>query len=97
MFVCMGNICRSPLAEGVFRHQAREAGVLDAFEIALSKMVMPSIWVIPFVLYTGVYCAWAWIIKAAFDFFTYWFLNPEEPLSLPLYFGLVAYRLPILI
>ncbi len=36
MFVCMGNICRSPLAEGVFRHQAREAGVLDNFEIASS-------------------------------------------------------------
>ena len=36
MFVCMGNICRSPLAEGVFRHLAREAGVLDSFEIASS-------------------------------------------------------------
>ena len=36
MFVCMGNICRSPLAEGIFRHLAREAGVLDNFEIASS-------------------------------------------------------------
>ena len=36
MFVCMGNICRSPLAEGVLRHQAREAGVLDHLEIASS-------------------------------------------------------------
>ena len=36
MFVCMGNICRSPLAEGVFRHLAREAGLLDRFEIASS-------------------------------------------------------------
>ncbi len=36
MFVCMGNICRSPLAEGVFRHLAREAGVLDEFDIASS-------------------------------------------------------------
>ena len=36
MFVCLGNICRSPLAEGVFRHSARERGVLDAFEIASS-------------------------------------------------------------
>ena len=36
MFVCMGNICRSPLAEGVFRHLAREAGELDNFEIASS-------------------------------------------------------------
>lgn len=33
LFVCMGNICRSPLAEAVFRHQARERGVEDRFEI----------------------------------------------------------------
>lgn len=29
LFVCMGNICRSPTAEGVFRHQVARAG-LDA-------------------------------------------------------------------
>ncbi len=29
LFVCMGNICRSPTAEGVFRHHVTEAG-LDA-------------------------------------------------------------------
>lgn len=33
LFVCLGNICRSPLAEGVFRHLAGEAGVLDRFVI----------------------------------------------------------------
>lgn len=27
LFVCLGNICRSPLAEGVFHHLAAEAGV----------------------------------------------------------------------
>ncbi len=27
LFVCMGNICRSPMAEGVFRHLVREAGI----------------------------------------------------------------------
>ena len=27
MFVCMGNICRSPLAHGVFDHFAKEAGL----------------------------------------------------------------------
>jgi protein-tyrosine phosphatase len=27
LFVCMGNICRSPLAEGVFVHLAQERGV----------------------------------------------------------------------
>ena len=26
LFVCMGNICRSPTAEGVFRHVVEEAG-----------------------------------------------------------------------
>jgi len=29
LFVCMGNICRSPTAEGVFRHQVSEAGQAD--------------------------------------------------------------------
>ncbi|HFD11574.1 MAG TPA: low molecular weight phosphotyrosine protein phosphatase [Crenotrichaceae bacterium] len=29
LFVCMGNICRSPLAEGVFREAATQAGVID--------------------------------------------------------------------
>jgi protein-tyrosine phosphatase len=29
----MGNICRSPLAEGVFRHQVKQAGLSDRFEI----------------------------------------------------------------
>jgi len=29
LFVCMGNICRSPTAEGVFRHRAERAGLLD--------------------------------------------------------------------
>jgi protein-tyrosine phosphatase len=33
LFVCMGNICRSPLAESVFRHLARERGVDDRFRI----------------------------------------------------------------
>ena len=32
-FVCLGNICRSPTAEGVFRHLALEAGLAGAFEI----------------------------------------------------------------
>ena len=36
MFVCLGNICRSPLAAGVFREKVREADLEDAFEIASS-------------------------------------------------------------
>ena len=27
LFVCMGNICRSPTAEGVFRHRLQGAGL----------------------------------------------------------------------
>jgi protein-tyrosine phosphatase len=33
LFVCMGNICRSPLAEAVFRQQVGERGLQDRFEI----------------------------------------------------------------
>ena len=36
LFVCLGNICRSPLAEGVFRGLVEEAGLADRFEIASS-------------------------------------------------------------
>ena len=31
--VCMGNICRSPTAEGVLRHVVREAGLAHRIEI----------------------------------------------------------------
>jgi protein-tyrosine phosphatase len=33
LFVCMGNICRSPSAEGVMRGLVREAGLQDAIEM----------------------------------------------------------------
>lgn len=33
LFVCLGNICRSPAAEIIFRQQAAEAGRLDEFHI----------------------------------------------------------------
>jgi protein-tyrosine phosphatase len=33
LFVCLGNICRSPLAEAVFIHQARARGVLERFDV----------------------------------------------------------------
>ena len=33
LFVCLGNICRSPLAEGVFQHLVDEAGLTDRFEV----------------------------------------------------------------
>lgn len=33
LFVCLGNICRSPSAEAVFRAKVEDAGLGDAFEI----------------------------------------------------------------
>ncbi|CCK68383.1 tyrosine protein phosphatase LTP1 KNAG_0A07300 [Huiozyma naganishii CBS 8797] len=30
-FVCLGNICRSPMAEAVFKHTVKEHGLLDRF------------------------------------------------------------------
>jgi len=35
-FVCLGNICRSPLAKVVFREKVEAAGLEDHFEIASS-------------------------------------------------------------
>lgn len=34
LFVCHGNICRSPMAEMIFKELARERGVEDRFEVA---------------------------------------------------------------
>ncbi len=33
LFVCLGNIVRSPLAENLFRHLAQQAGVGDRYEV----------------------------------------------------------------
>jgi len=33
LFVCMGNICRSPMAEGAFRDVAEKAGLLEHMHI----------------------------------------------------------------
>jgi protein-tyrosine phosphatase len=33
LFVCLGNICRSPLAEAIFRAQVEEAGLASRFDI----------------------------------------------------------------
>jgi len=34
LMVCLGNICRSPLAEGILQHKAREAGLNWSVESA---------------------------------------------------------------
>lgn len=33
LFVCLGNICRSPLAEGVFLHLVKEGALEERFEV----------------------------------------------------------------
>lgn len=33
LFVCLGNICRSPAAEGIFRKMVEDAGLTDQFQI----------------------------------------------------------------
>lgn len=33
LFVCLGNICRSPMAEGIFRHLVEQEGLSDHFLI----------------------------------------------------------------
>lgn len=33
LFVCLGNICRSPMAQFVFNHMVNEKGLSDYFEI----------------------------------------------------------------
>jgi protein-tyrosine phosphatase len=39
LFVCTGNICRSPTAEGVFRHLARRRGILDRLRVDSAGMI----------------------------------------------------------
>jgi protein-tyrosine phosphatase len=31
LFVCLGNICRSPLAEAIFKHKVKEKGLANQF------------------------------------------------------------------
>ena len=33
LFICHGNICRSVMAEYVFKHLAAQAGMADRFEV----------------------------------------------------------------
>jgi len=33
LFVCLGNICRSPMADGVFAHMVKEAGLADKIQV----------------------------------------------------------------
>ena len=39
LFICHGNICRSPMAEFVMKKMVEDAGVAHLFEIALNRGV----------------------------------------------------------
>ncbi len=43
MFVCHGNICRSPMAEFIFKDMAKKEGLEDRFEIASSAVSFEEI------------------------------------------------------
>ena len=44
LFVCHGNICRSPMAEFVFRRKAEERGVAHLFSVASAATSTEEIW-----------------------------------------------------
>ena len=44
LFVCHGNICRSPMAEHIFRELARQAGVSPRFEVSSAAISTEEIW-----------------------------------------------------
>ena len=44
MFVCHGNICRSPMAEFIFKNLAAERGALNNFVVASSATSTEEIW-----------------------------------------------------
>ena len=44
MFVCHGNICRSPMAEFIFKFLAKERGLENEFEVRSSATSTEEIW-----------------------------------------------------
>ena len=44
MFVCHGNICRSPMAEFIFKAMIRERGMEGRFDVASSATSTEEIW-----------------------------------------------------
>ena len=44
LFICHGNICRSPMAEFVFRQKAAERGVTPLFSVSSAATSTEEIW-----------------------------------------------------
>ena len=41
LMVCLGNICRSPLAEGILEHKAKEKGLDWTAIRSLARVTVP--------------------------------------------------------
>ena len=46
LFVCHGNICRSPMAEFVMKDMVKKKGIADKFEIASAATRVQSSWML---------------------------------------------------
>ena len=44
LFICLGNICRSPIAEFTFKHMLNERNLLHQFHIASAATSTEEIW-----------------------------------------------------
>ena len=44
LFICHGNICRSPISEYVLKDMVEKRGLTDAFEIASAATSTEEIW-----------------------------------------------------
>lgn len=44
LFICHGNICRSPMAEYIFKDMVEKRGLIDSFEIASAATSREEIW-----------------------------------------------------
>ena len=44
MFVCHGNICRSPMAEFIFKDMIKKKGLSDSFSVSSSATSTEEIW-----------------------------------------------------
>ena len=44
LFICWGNICRSPMAEFIFKDMIRKQGIADDFEVASAATSTEEIW-----------------------------------------------------
>ena len=44
MFVCHGNICRSPMAEFIFKDMLKKQGIENGYVVASSATITEEIW-----------------------------------------------------